>query len=140
MLNLDIDTLVPHRRPLRLIDEILAVSGNTATTVATVTPTWPTVTRGAAHALVLIELVAQTAATIGGYKAITNPSDGRVKKGMLVGIKYAAFAIDTLPLNTKITTWAETRMLLENFKEITGVAKIGDNVIGEMTLQGVQSE
>ena len=140
MLNIDIDTLVPHRRPLRLIDGILSISGNTATTIATVTPTWPTITRGAVHALVLIELVAQTAATIGGYKAITNPSDGRVKKGMLVGIKHATFAIDTIPLNTKITTWAETRMLLENFKEITGVAKIGDDTIGEMTLQGVQSE
>ena len=69
-----------------------------------------------------------------------DPTDGRAKKGMLVGIKQATFAIDTIPLHTRITTWAETRVLLENFKEITGVVKIGDRIIGEMTLQGVQSE
>jgi predicted hotdog family 3-hydroxylacyl-ACP dehydratase len=139
MLNLDIDTLVPQRRPLRLIDEIIAISGQTATTVATVTPTWPTVASGAVHVVVLIELVAQTAAAIGGYKAMMDPADGRARKGMLVGIKHAVFAIDTIPLHTRITTWAETRVLLENFKEITGVVKIGDQIIGEMTLQGVQS-
>ena len=140
MLNLDIDTLVPQRRPMRLIDKIIAISGQTATTVATVAPTWPTFSQGAAHVVVLIELVAQTAAAIGGYNAMTDPTDGRAKKGMLVGIKQAAFAIDTIPLDTRITTWAETRVLLENFKEITGVVKIGDRIIGEMTLQGVQSE
>ena len=139
MIDIDIDTLVPHRRPLRLIDEVLAISGNSATTAATVTPAWPTFTQGAAHALVLIELVAQTAAVIGGYKAITAPSDGRVKKGMLVGIKQAAFMMDAIPLNTRITTSATTQVLLENFKEMTGVAKIGDKIIGEMTLQAVQS-
>jgi predicted hotdog family 3-hydroxylacyl-ACP dehydratase len=140
MLNLDIDTLVPQRRPMRLIDEIIAITGQSATTVARVVPTWPTVVNGAAHVVVLIELVAQTAAAIGGYNAMTDPTDGNAKKGMLVGIKEAAFAIDTIPLNTRITTWAETRVLLENFKEITGVVTIGDRIIGEMTLQGVQSE
>jgi predicted hotdog family 3-hydroxylacyl-ACP dehydratase len=140
MLNLDIDTLVPQRRPLRLIDEIISISGQTATTAATVAPSWPTFAKGAVHVVVLIELVAQTAAAIGGYKAMMDPTDGRAKKGMLVGIKQAAFAIDTIPLHTRIITWAETRVLLENFKEITGVVKIGDHIIGEMTLQGVQSE
>jgi len=139
MIDIDIDTLVPHRRPLRLIDEIISISGNSATTAATVSPVWPTFANGAAHALVLIELVAQTAAVIGGYKAITDPSDGRVKKGMLVGIKQAAFMMDAIPLNARITTSATTHVLLENFKEITGVAKIGDKIIGEMALQGVQS-
>jgi len=139
MMDIDIDTLVPHRRPLRLIDEVIAISGESATTAATVTPAWPTFRNGSAHALVLIELVAQTAAIIGGYKALTDPEDGRVKSGMLVAIKQATFAVDTIPVGTRITTWAETHVLLENFKEMIGVAKIGDKIIGEMTLQGVQS-
>ena len=140
MLKLDIDTLVPQRRPMRLIDEIIAITGQTATTVATVAPTWPTVANGAAHVVVLIELVAQTAAAIGGYKAMIDPAAGYAKKGMLVAIKQATFAIDTIPLDTQITTWAETHVLLENFKEIKGVVKIGNRIIAEMTLQGVQSD
>jgi predicted hotdog family 3-hydroxylacyl-ACP dehydratase len=140
MLDLDIDTLVPHRRPLRLIDEILALDGDSATTVAVVNPDWPTFSAGAAHALVMIELVAQTAAVIGGYKALTAPSGSRMRKGMLVGIKRADFLMDTLPGGTRIVTQANTRALLENFKEINGIVKIDDRIIGEMSLQGVQME
>lgn len=140
MHNLDIDALVPHRRPLRLIDEIVAVSQESAETAAVVSEDWPTVTAGAAHVLVLIELVAQTAAVIGGYQALMNPNGARPHKGMLVGIKQAVFAAERLPVGTRIVTRASTRPLMENFKQIDGVALIDDRVVGEMALQGVQME
>ena len=137
-IDLDIDALVPHRRPMRLIDEVLEVSGDTAITMASVTAEWPTFADGAVQALVVIELVAQTAAVVGGYKAITDPNGDHVRKGMLVGIKRADFQLSALPLDTRITTSATTRPLLENFKEIRGFSKIGDQIIGEIVLQGVQ--
>ena len=137
---LDIDTLVPHKRPMRLIDEVLDVSGDTANTAATVTSEWPTFAEGAVHALVLVELVAQTAAVVGGYKALTSPSDNNVRKGMMVGIKRAEFKVDTLPLATRLTTRATTRALLENFKEIQGLVMIDEEIVGEVSLQGVQVE
>jgi predicted hotdog family 3-hydroxylacyl-ACP dehydratase len=140
MPNLDIDALVPHRRPLRLIDEIVTVSQESAETAAVVSKDWPTVTAGAAHVLVLIELVAQTAAVIGGYQALMNPDGARPHKGMLVGIKQAVFTAETLPVGTRIVTRASTRPLMENFKQIDGVALIDDRVVGEMALQGVQME
>jgi len=139
MRQFDIDALVPHRRPLRLIDEILAVDGDTATTAAVVTPDWPTFSSGAAHPLVMIELVAQTAAVIGGYKALTSPSPIHVRTGMLVGIKQAVFGVDDLPGGTRLVIQATTQAILENFKEISGIVKIDDTIVGEMTLQGVQS-
>jgi len=139
MHELDIDTLVPHRRPLRLIDEILSVDAHCATTAATVTPDWPSFTAGAVSALLMIELVAQTAAVIGGYKALTAPSPQRVRTGMLVGIKQARFEVDTLSSGTRLVTRATTQALLENFKEIKGTVQIGDKIVGEMALQGVQS-
>jgi predicted hotdog family 3-hydroxylacyl-ACP dehydratase len=140
MLDIEIDTLVPHRRPLRLVDAVVTVSGDAAITAATVTPAWPTYRDGAVSSLVLIELVAQTAAVVGGYKALTDPSDTRPHKGMLVGIKQADFKLDTIPCDTRIVTWATTRLLLENFREIEGFSSIDDQVIGEMILQGVQSD
>ena len=139
MLDYDIDTLVPHRRPLRLIDEVLTVDGDTAETAAVVTPEWPTFAAGAADALVMIELVAQTAAVIGGYKALTGSSSGSPRKGMLVGIKQADFMVDSLPRGTRIVTQATTRPLLENFKQIHGIVTIDKQVVGKMILQGVQS-
>lgn len=139
MIDIAIDTLVPHRRPLRLIDGILSVADDTAETEAVVTPDWPTVAQGAAHVLCLIELVAQTAAVIGGFKAATNPSGARPHKGMLVGIKQAAFFIDHLPVGRRIVTRATTRPLMENFNRIEGIVKIGERIVAEMTLQGVQT-
>lgn len=136
--ELDIDMLVPHRPPMRLIEEVLDVTGDMAITTATVAPSWPTFSGGAAHVLLLVELVAQTAAVVGGYKAATQPSGTRMRQGMLVGIKNAEFKIDRLPLNSRITTCATTRALLEDFKEIKGYAKIEDQVIGEVNLHGVQ--
>ena len=139
MADLDIDSLVPHRRPLRLIDEILSVGDACAETLAVVTPDWPAFSQGAADVLVLIELVAQTAAVIGGYQAVTNPARAHPHKGMLVGIKQAAFAAEKLPVGTRIVTRATTRPLMENFKQIDGVCRIGDRIVGEMALQGVQT-
>jgi predicted hotdog family 3-hydroxylacyl-ACP dehydratase len=137
--EIDIDALVPHRRPMRLIDEILSVDNHCATTAAIVTPDWPSFSAGAVSALLLIELVAQTAAVIGGYKALTAPTPTRVRSGMLVGIKQADFKMDTLPTGTRLITRATTHALLENFKEIKGVVEIEDRMVCEMTLQGVQS-
>lgn len=139
MHTLDIDALVPHRRPLRLIDEILSVSDNHAQTAAVVTLDWPTVEKGAAHVLVLIELVAQTAAVVGGYQASVNPSESRPHKGMLVGIKQATFTAETLPVGTRIVTRATTHALMDPFKQIDGTAMVGDHIVGQMALQGIQT-
>jgi len=139
MADLDIDSLVPHRRPLRLIDEILSVGEASAETAAVVTADWPTVANGAADVLVLVELVAQTAAVIGGYLALTDPAGAHPHKGMLVGIKQAAFSAENLPVGTRIVIRATTRALMEHFKHIDGIARIGDRIVGEMALQGVQT-
>jgi predicted hotdog family 3-hydroxylacyl-ACP dehydratase len=87
----------------------------------------------------MIELVAQTAAVIGGYKALTGSSSGSPRKGMLVGIKQADFMVASLPRGTRIVTQATTRPLLENFKQINGIVTIDKQVVGKMILQGVQS-
>ena len=139
MHDLDIDTLVPHRRPMRLVDEILAVDEHSATTAAVVTPDWPSFSDGSVSALLTIELVAQTAAVIGGYKALTAPSPTKARTGMLVAIKQADFRVGVLPTGTRLVTRATTHPVLENFKEIKGVVEIDDRIVCEMTLQGVQS-
>ena len=139
MIEFDLETLVPHRRPIRMIDEIIEISGDCATTAARVSSAWPTYRNGEVNALVLIELVAQTAAVVGGYKALTDPAGSRLHKGMLVAIKRADFMVDAIPTDTRLITRSSTRPLLENFKEIRGSVEIENRVIGDMILQGVQS-
>jgi len=137
LIDVDIDRLVPHRRPLRLIDEILEVGEASAVSAAVITPQWPLLADGAANPIVLIELVAQTSAALGGYRKKEKNDDAPIGGGLIVAIKSAAFFIDHIPLDTRIVTRATTRLLLENFKEITGVAKIDDTVVAEISLQSV---
>ncbi|MEW6670928.1 MAG: hypothetical protein AB1427_04445 [Thermodesulfobacteriota bacterium] len=133
----DIDALVPHRRPLRLIDEILEVDEDSAVSAAVITRQWPMLENDAANPIVLIELVAQTAAAMGGLKEKKKDKGAPANKGLLVGIKSANFFIDRIPLCSRIITRSTTRLLMENFKEITGVIKIDDVVIAEISLQSI---
>jgi predicted hotdog family 3-hydroxylacyl-ACP dehydratase len=137
LIDVNIDELVPHRRPLRLIDEILEMDEDYAVTAAMITPQWPMLADGAANPIVLIELVAQTSAALGGYKKKKQNDDAPIGGGLIVAIKSAAFFIDQVPLHSRVVTRATTRLLIENFKEITGVVKMDDTVIAEISLQGV---
>jgi len=136
-IDVDIDDLIPHRRPLRLIDEILEVDENTVVSATRVAPQWPMLENGAANPIVLIEIVAQTAAALGGLKEKKKDKAAPAPKGLLVGIKSAKFFIDAIPLHSRIITRCTTRLLLENFKEIAGVIKLDDTVIAEISLQSV---
>ena len=121
----------------RLIDEILGVDEDSAVTAAVITEQWPLLADGAANPIVLIELVAQTAAAFGGLQK-TKKNDGAPgHRGLIVGIKSANFFIDEIPLHSQVITRSTTRPLIENFKEISGVARIGETVVAEITLQSV---
>jgi predicted hotdog family 3-hydroxylacyl-ACP dehydratase len=134
-IDVNIDDLIPHRRPLRLIDEILEVAEDSAVSAAVISQQWPLLFDGAANPIVLIELVAQTAAALGGYK---KKNDGAaIGGGLIVAVKSAVFFTDRIPLNSRVITRSTTRLLVENFKEITGIARIGETVVAEITLQSV---
>lgn len=139
-INVEIDELIPHRRPLRLIDQILEVDEDSAVTASTVTEQWPLFANGSVNPIVLIELVAQTALAHRGYTQIKKSAASVVRKGFLVGVKHADFLIHEIPLRTRIITRSTTRVLFDNFREISGIARIDEDIIGEITLQSVQSE
>jgi predicted hotdog family 3-hydroxylacyl-ACP dehydratase len=139
-ISVNIDALIPHRRPLRLIDEILEVDEDSAVTAATVAEQWPLFANGAVNPIVLIELVAQTALAHWGYTQIKKSADAVVRKGFLVGVQHADFFIDEILVHTRITTRSTTRVVFDNFREISGVARIGEDIIGEIRLQSVKSE
>lgn len=136
-MDLNIDDLIPHRRPMRLIDEVLKVEAESAVTEAVAGPTWPLLDNGAANPIVLVEIVAQTAALIGGIKARQQDPGAAAGRGLLVAVKSAEFYLDTIPLQSRIITRSTSRLLIENMKEISGTARIGETVVAEITLQSV---
>jgi predicted hotdog family 3-hydroxylacyl-ACP dehydratase len=135
-----VEELLPHRGRMKLVDEIIEVNEEQALTRSTVTDRWPFFDGKKVNALVLIELVAQTAGIINTWGGIKKYGDKFETKGWLVGIKRSRFLIDHIPLNTCIITRCENQFKLENYREIFGTARIGSDVVAEVRLQLLQPD
>ncbi len=138
--QMTIETLVPHRGRMLLISEIVAVDDRQATAVAVVTEKWPLTNGSGTNPLVLIELVAQTAALNNGLELIRRDGPESDTRGWIVGIKSARLHVDCIPLGTTITIEAHNQFQYDNFREIQGVARIGNQIAAEVTLQLMQAD
>ncbi len=138
--DINIEDLLPHRDRMLLIDEILEIDDKAAVTRATVTDQWPFFDGKTVDSLILIELVAQTAGINNGWVRLKSHGQDSEKKGWLVGIKQARFFVDAVSLNDLIITKSENQFEYENYRHIAGVASIGSKIVGEVTLQLIQTE
>jgi len=132
----EIENLIPHRERLKLIDTIITVDQEHAVTRATVKENWPLLSGDAVSAIILIELAAQTAGVcIGWNQKMKSDGPRGEAKGWLVGIKNARFYVNTISLDSCITTRSENRLVVENYKEISSTASVGEKLVGEINLQ-----
>ena len=82
----DLDRLLPHRPPMRLIDEVVAVSGTQAEALAMIRDDHLFMVSGrGVPAWTGIEMLAQCTALIGGFQALT--AGGRQVPGYLLGCR-----------------------------------------------------
>ena len=137
--DIRIEDLLPQRDRMLLIDEIIEVDDEKAVTGATVTDRWPFFDANGVSPLVLIELVAQTAGVTNGWVRIKQRGKDSDKKGWLVGIKQSRFFVDAISLNQRIITRAENQFAYESYRHIAGIARIGPEIVGEVTLQLIQT-
>jgi predicted hotdog family 3-hydroxylacyl-ACP dehydratase len=135
-----VESLIPHRNRMKLVDEIIDVDERKAVTASTVTEDWPMFEAGMANCIVLVELVAQTAAVCIGWKEYQEKGNNQGGTGWIVGVKEAVFHCDAIPLNSRIITEAERGFQVELYTEIAGVARMGDRILAEIKLQVVQSD
>jgi predicted hotdog family 3-hydroxylacyl-ACP dehydratase len=142
MLNgpISLETLVPHRGRMLLLSEIISFDEQQAAASAVVTENWPMTTRTGTNPLVLIELVAQTAAINNGWELIQRQGPNRDHRGWIVGIKSARLFVDCIAIGANIIVESRNQFEYENFREIHGVARIGDQIAAEVTLQLMQAE
>jgi len=133
--NIDIETLLPHRDGMKLVDNVVKVDEQMAVTESTVTNSWPLLENNAVGCLVLIELVAQTSAVCIGWKELKDGRDNVGGKGWLVGIKSASFFTGGIPVNTQIMTQTRINFTMDNYTEIQGESKAGNVVLGKIILQ-----
>ena len=136
MLDIDIESLIPHREKIKIISGILEIKETTAISTAMVNPDWPSYDGAAVNSLVLIEAIAQTAAIVEGYKRKQQGKDG--VKGWLVGIKSAEFNMEKIPVNTNLIIMIENKYTFDNYAVVEGTVKTGAKVLATATLQALQ--
>ena len=90
-LPLDAEMLIPHRKPMRLIDRLETSDGKSGSASARFSADCPFVIdhNGTIERLAVLELVAQTYAAARGYEDLADGNDS--SQGYLVGISKAVF-------------------------------------------------
>jgi len=117
---------------------VVAVDDEKAVTFAAVTEDWPLYREGTIDILVTIELVAQTAALLEGWKRLKSKRGGAT--GWLVGIKKADFRYPRLSVPTTLITEAVKSYALERYAVFTGTVSSGSEVVATMQIQALRPE
>jgi predicted hotdog family 3-hydroxylacyl-ACP dehydratase len=136
MPDIDIESLIPHREPIKIINKVLEIQEDFAITTAIVNPGWPLFDGDAVDSLVLIEAVAQTAAIVEGHKRSKQGKAG--VKGWLVGIKNAEFKVLKIPVNTKLTITVHSKYSFDNYGVVQGIIKTGEDILATIVLQALR--
>ena len=137
-MDIDIETLIPHRDRMRLLDAVITVDAEKAVTSATVTENWPLYLEGSVDVLVTIELVAQTAALLEGWKRLQSKRGGAT--GWLVGIKSADFQRPRLIVPTTLITEVVRSYALEGYAVFAGTVRNGSETVATMQIQAFRPE
>ena len=113
MTTIRIEDLIPHRGRMKLIDDVLEVNDTLAKTSSLVAENWPLDEMNTVDPIILIELIAQTAGVLEGWKS-KKKGGKAVKSGWLVGIKKTDFFTDRIPVNTQLITSARRLYSIES--------------------------
>lgn len=133
---IDIESVIPHREPIKIITEALELQEEYGTAAAVVSEHWPLFDGQNVHAIVLIEAVAQTAALVEGCKRKKKGQDSI--KGWLVGIKSAEFYREYLPLHTRITVSIRNLYTFDDYAVISGTVTSGSETLLTAVLQAIR--
>jgi predicted hotdog family 3-hydroxylacyl-ACP dehydratase len=123
----EIERLIPHRAPMRLVEEVVRVDGQAIETAAVVRDTWPTAEKGLARALVLIELLAQSAAVLQGWKERHEKETG--EGGLLVGIHSAIPSQPTIAVGTRVFCRVRISHGATNYLAFEGEVRDAESVV-----------
>lgn len=117
-LPLEVENIIPHRLPMRLIERLLEVEGNSGVVEARVSADCPLISSTMKlEDVALVELLAQSQAAIKGYADLRNSKP--VKQGFLVGIKKFV-KLSSAQVDDYLTIKIENLAELDNFAVAAG--------------------
>jgi len=134
--NVNIESLIPHRDRIKMISAVLEITSESAVAEAVVKPDWPLCNGKMVNPIVLIEIVAQTAAVIDGHKRKMQGKPGG--KGWLVGVKNAQFNVAEIPVGTCLIASVGNSYSFDNYSVINGTIKVGEEILALIVLQALR--
>ena len=121
--------LIPHRRPMQLIDALEAFDGETGTVSAVMAAGNPLLEEdGALAEVALLELLAQSFAAVQGYADSFSGQPAR--QGFLVGVRKVSFHLRPR-LGDKLEIKVRAAARLEGFAVVEGSVRRGDELLAE---------
>jgi predicted hotdog family 3-hydroxylacyl-ACP dehydratase len=135
----DIETLIPHRPPMRLVETVCTADDSSVETVSMLRETWPTVQDGRARSLVLIELVAQSAAALAGW--VERNEAGPKGLGYLVGVPKADLCRSHVAVGTELHCHVRITEAIDTYRGFEGrVVDRNGEELAQVTIQAFRPE
>jgi len=127
-----IESLVPHRAPMRLIDSVLDLDEEHIETMTKVAETWPLCGEDGADVILTVEMIAQSVAALYHER---KKRVGKPQIDFLVGIKEARFFRSKLPLHAELRVKVKLTSMIGNYGIFQGDVMLADERLCEATLQ-----
>jgi len=129
-----IESFLPHRGRMRVAQRIARVQSGLCEVEAEVLPSCPLVSEDRADSVVLLELLAQTAAAMTGWEERETPGGGG--RGFLVGSRFFTTLHPTVPVGTICRSIVASLRQRDNYRVFQGqVAGPDGSVLAEGELQ-----
>lgn len=130
---MNIESFMPHRGKMKLIEDIVEVDKDHCLARATPTPDWPLYSPDGISAIIIIELIAQTtSAFVGWRRRHEGPLGGA---GFLVGIQKAELHTRYLPLDTPVFISCTRSLDMDNYGVFDGRVQTDELVCGTASIQ-----
>jgi len=129
-----IERFLPHRDRMRVASLIIRVQPGLCEVAGNVLPSWPLVSDGGADSVVLLELLAQTAAAMTGWEERDTPGGGG--RGFLVGSRFFTSRDAVIPVGTRSRSVVHSLRQRDNYRVFQGQVFGPDGaVLAEAELQ-----
>jgi predicted hotdog family 3-hydroxylacyl-ACP dehydratase len=128
----EIEAMIPHRSPMRLIDNVLELDEDPIETLSIVNKSWPLCDEQGADVILSIEIIAQSVAAL--YHRRKRRA-GAPQIDFLVGIKEARFLTLVLPLNEEIKANVKMVSFIGNYGIFKGEVSIDGEIICQAVVQ-----
>lgn len=133
LLPIDAARLVPHQRPARMVDALETVGERTATVSASIAEDNPHCRAGRLAEAAHIELMAQAAAVLHGYRSATRPA-ATPQRGMLVGARNLEIHAE-IRVGDRLNVRLRKQARLGTFGVLDAEVRRGETVVSKAELK-----